>query len=122
MKNAVYTMVAIAFCLALGKLLQHFIGGLPASLYGMMIYCVLLQRGWITPDKVKNANFWFIKHMGVCFVPAGVGIINHYELIQQHGVSLVVIIFLSTFVLLTAIGVLAQWHFKEKLTFQTLLS
>jgi holin-like protein len=46
--------------------------------------------------------------MGVCFVPAGIGIINHFQLIQQHGVALIVIIFSSTFILLTVIGYLSE--------------
>jgi holin-like protein len=46
--------------------------------------------------------------MGVCLVPAGMGIINHYDLIQQHGLALVVIIFSSTFILLTVIGYLSE--------------
>ena len=106
-------MIAISCCLLLGKLLQHLVGGLPASLYGMIIYCALLQFGWVKAEKVKSANFWFIKNMGVCFVPAGVGIINHYELIQRHGFSLIAIIFVSTFMLLTVIGVLAQYRFNR---------
>ncbi len=113
MKNIIYTIAAISFCLLLGKLIQYIAGGLPASLYGMIIYCTLLQLGWLSGDKVSKANQWFIKNMGVCFVPAGVGIINHYELIQQHGLALIAIIFISTFILLTIVGLLAEFSFSS---------
>lgn len=108
MKNIIYTISAIIICLALGKTLNYCIGGLPASLYGMIIYCLFLQLGWLAPDKVHQANKWGINHMGVCFIPAAVGVINHFELIKNHGYSLVAIIFFTTFFLITFIGVLAE--------------
>jgi len=108
MKNIFYTIIAISICLTAGKILNSTIGGLPASLYGMIIYCLLLQLGWLVPNKVHQANQWGIKHMGVCFIPAAVGVINHFELIKNHGISIVVIILFTTFLLITFIGLLAQ--------------
>jgi len=108
MKNFFYTLFAISLSLALGKLANFAIGGLPASLYGMVIYCLLLQLNWLSPTRVKKANHWLVKNMGVCFVPAGVGIINHFDLIEQHGIALISIIFISTFVLLTLVALLSE--------------
>lgn len=108
MKNVLYTIFAISICLMLGKLANYLLAALPASLYGMIIYALFLQLNWFSPDKITKTNQWFIKHMGVCLVPAGMGIINHFQLIQQHGIALVVIIFSSTFILLTVIGYLSE--------------
>jgi holin-like protein len=46
--------------------------------------------------------------MGVCLVPAGMGIIDHFQLIQNHGIALVIIICSSTFILLTTVGYLSE--------------
>jgi len=119
MKNIFYTIFAISLSLALGRLVNFMIGGLPASLYGMVIYCLLLQLNWLNPTRVKVANHWFIKHMGVCFVPAGLGIINHFDLIKQHGIALIGIIFVSTFVLLTLVALLSE---RYLLTTKTIIS
>lgn len=108
MKNALYTFVIIIMCLGLGKLINHYIALLPASLYGMLIYCLLLQLRLVNYDTVSKANLYLIKHMGVFFVPAGVGIVNHLGLIQQHGLAIIAVIFISTFILLTLVGVLAE--------------
>lgn len=51
--------------------------------------------------------------MGVCFVPPGVGIINHFDLIQQHGIAIVAITFATTFILLTLIGLHYQRYATE---------
>jgi holin-like protein len=114
MNNVLYTIFSIALCLALGKLINYALGGLPASLYGMIIYSVLLQLHWLNPTNVSFTTQWFIKHMGVCFVPAGVGIVNHFSLIEQHGMALIAIIFISTFTLLTLVGLLSEKYFFLK--------
>jgi holin-like protein len=108
MKNVLYTLFAISICLLLGKLANALLAGLPASLYGMVIYAAFLQLNWFSPKKVTQANQWLIKHMGVCLVPAGMGIIDHYQLIQEHGIALIFIICSSTFILLTVIGYLSE--------------
>jgi len=108
MRNVFYTLFAISLSLLLGKLANTLLSGLPASLYGMIIYAVLLQLNWVSVDRVCLTNQWLIRHMGVCFVPSAIGIINHFELIQQHGVALIGIIFSSTFILLTVIGYLSE--------------
>lgn len=108
MKNSLYTALAIIFCLGLGKLVHHLITGLPASLYGMIFYCLFLQLGWLNADRVTLANQWIIKHMGICFIPAAVGVINHFELVKQHGFTIVISIVFTTFILLTFVGMLAE--------------
>lgn len=108
MKNIIYTAFAIGVCLGLGKLVNFYFSGLPASLYGMIFYCLLLQLSWLSPEKVSHANHWIIKNMGVCFVPAAVGVINHFDLLKQHGFTIVISIFFTTFVLLTFVGLAAE--------------
>jgi holin-like protein len=115
MKNVLYTIFAISISLLLGKLANNLLAGLPASLYGMVIYAIFLQLNWFSSEKVSVTNQWFIRHMGVCFVPAGIGIINHFQLIQQHGIALVSIIFSSTFILLTVIGYLSECFLTKPL-------
>jgi holin-like protein len=108
MNNVLYTLFVISVSLLLGKLANYLLAALPASLYGMIIYALFLQLNWFSAKKVTQTNQWLIKHMGVCLVPAGMGIINHFDLIEQHGLALVVIIFSSTFILLTVIGYLSE--------------
>jgi len=120
MKNIFYTLFAISLSLTIGKLINFAVGGLPASLYGMVVYCLLLQLKWLTPKRVSKTNHWLIKHMGVCFVPAGVGIINHFDLIAQHGIALIGIIFITTFILLTLVALLSEHYLTDNKTSSTI--
>ena len=108
MTNVLYTFFAISTSLLLGKLMHLLLAALPASLYGMIIYAIFLQLNWFNAIRVSKTNQWLVRNMGVCFVPAGIGIINHFELIKQHGIALIAIIFFSTFILLTLIGYLSE--------------
>lgn len=114
MKNIIYTLTAISGCLLLGKLANYYINSFPASLFGMVFYSLFLQLKVISAPKVMQMNNWIIKHMGVCFVPPGLGIINHYQLIKSHGIILVTIIFVTTFILLTLVGLLTQINENKK--------
>jgi|TARA_B110000902_G_scaffold262525_1_gene339576 holin-like protein len=108
LKNTLYSLFVIAGCLSLGKVIAANFGGLPASLYGMIIFTSVLHFQLANPEKISATISWIIQHMGVCFVPAGVGIINHYQLIREYGFTLVVIIFISTFILLSFVGLSYQ--------------
>jgi holin-like protein len=102
--NALYSSFAIFSCLALGKLCSYFAPILPGSLYGLIIFTVTLHFRLFNADHIKSTVVWCIKHMAVCFVPAGVGIINHFDLIKQFGIAIVAITFVTTFVLLSVVG------------------
>jgi len=113
MKNALYTFCAIAISLLMGKLIYALIPFVPASLYGMMFYCLLLKLNLVSPDKVEKTNQWLIRYMGICFVPAGVGIMNHFDLVKSYGFTILSIIIVSTFVLLTFVAWCSQKIFKQ---------
>jgi holin-like protein len=102
--NVLYSIFAIFSCLALGKLCSYFAPILPGSLYGLIIFTLTLHFRLFNADRIKSTVMWCLKHMGVCFVPAGVGIINHFELIKQFGIAIVAITFVTTFLLLTVVG------------------
>ena len=102
--HIVYSILSVSFCLLIGKFIEVFLPILPASLYGMAIFTLLLHYRLLNAQRIKPCIEWALANMAVCFVPAGVGIINHFELIKQHGIALIAIIFFTTFLLLTLVG------------------
>lgn len=118
-KNIAYSSFFIALCLMLGKLLNTFIGGLPASLYGMLFINVMLYFKLINAERIKQTIAWAIENMGVCFVPAGVGIIDHFDLLASYGLEIVGIIFFTTFILITFIGLAIEKSSAKQSTKQS---
>jgi len=116
LKNTVYSAFAIGICLAIGKFIAAEFHGLPGSLYGLILFTMSLHFSVFSAAKVQQSISWIISNMGVCFVPSGVGIINHFELIKQHGLTIVTIIFITTFLLLTLVGLWFERFNKIKLS------
>jgi len=112
--HIVYSLLSVTICLLAGKAIELFLPVLPASLYGMMIFTTLLHYRFLNAKRIQPCIEWALANMAVCFVPAGVGIINHYELIKNHGLMLVSIIFFTTFLLLTFVGITYQRQLNRK--------
>lgn len=114
--HIIYSLLSVTICLLAGKAIELFLPILPASLYGMMIFTALLHYRFLNAKRIQPCIEWALANMAVCFVPAGVGIINHYELIKNHGLMLVGIIFFTTFLLLTFVGLTYQRQLNRKET------
>jgi holin-like protein len=112
--HIIYSLLSVTICLLAGKAIELFLPVLPASLYGMMIFTALLHYRFLNAKRIQPCIEWALANMAVCFVPAGVGIINHYELIKNHGLMLVSIIFFTTFLLLTFVGFTYQRQLNRK--------
>ena len=106
--NHLYSLGAIALCLLLGYGINWLIDFLPASLYGMLALPLGLQLGVIDTKRMQQTIDWIIKNMGVCFVPAGVGIMEHQQLIQSYGIAITVLIIISTLLLILVVGFFYQ--------------
>jgi holin-like protein len=106
--HIIYSILSVGICLLSGKAIASFLPILPASLYGMMIFTALLHYRVLNAARIQSFIEYALANMAVCFVPAGVGIINHFELIKNHGFMLVTIIFLTTLLLLTFVGLCYQ--------------
>ncbi|OKY25931.1 MULTISPECIES: CidA/LrgA family protein [Thalassotalea] len=114
MPAPLYSLIAILACLFTGYGIHFAIGGLPPSLYGMILFTISLHYRLIDDKTVANSISWTLKNMGVCFVPAGVGIIEHYDIVKSHGITLVIITFVSTWLLLTFVGWTVQQQENKK--------
>jgi putative effector of murein hydrolase LrgA (UPF0299 family) len=78
---------------------------LPGPVVGLMILLVALfiarRRGRVDASTVDRTSLGMVSNgllasLGVLFVPAGVGVIQHLHLLGQHGPALFVTLLLST--------------------------
>lgn len=97
----------ILLCLTLAKLVMHFIGGsFPAPLLGMVILLTLLLSGIVKEHYVMPCASPILNIMPIFFIPAGVGFIEHIDLIKSNGpflVSVVLLVPSSTLLLVSAV-------------------
>ncbi|MBU3031538.1 CidA/LrgA family protein [Paracoccus marinaquae] len=79
---------------------------LPGPVVGLILLvgsCLLRPA---LADRIRPATMGLLQHLSLFFVPAGVGIVAHWELLRTHGMGLALAVMGST-VLAIAAGALA---------------
>ena len=105
-------ILAISF---LGELMHQVLPlPVPASIYGMVILFVGLITGMIQLDWVKDAGKFLIEIMPVMFIPAAVGIIDKIEELKAIMIPMLIITFVTTFIVMTITGKTAEWIIKRQ--------
>jgi len=91
--------IVLLVCQLSGEVLVAFTGiPLPGPVLGMLLLFIgLLLRGGIPEDLNKMAD-GLLAHLSLLFVPAGVGVIAHAQLIGSELLPIAISLFLSTFI------------------------
>ncbi len=114
MWNVLYSLLAILGCLLLGYGVSYLVGGIPASLYGMLILTTLLSFNIIKAERIKQTIQWIIANMGICFVPTSIGIVEYVSLIKSYGLIITVAVIFTTLLLMTIVGFLYQYVIENE--------
>ncbi|WP_161599303.1 CidA/LrgA family protein [Reinekea blandensis] len=104
--------VLIAFWLG-GTVLVDWLGWpIPGSVVGLLgLWLVLvINRG--VPQWLKPPANLLIRYLTLLFVPAGVGLINHWDRLMTSGLAMVAIIAVST--LLAAVAMVGIFKITQR--------
>ncbi len=80
----------------------------PASIYGIVILLLCLETGMIRVDAVKEVSVFFIAIMPVLFIPAAVGVIESWRMIQTKLAAYIVITVITTVLVMAVSGKAVQ--------------
>jgi holin-like protein len=81
---------------------------IPGPVLGMvMLFVTLLIRGQI-PKSLNNASNALLSHLSLLFVPAGVGMMVHFDRIADEWLPITLALFLSTVITMIATAVIMQ--------------
>jgi holin-like protein len=86
----------------------------PGSVLGMVMLTGALQLRWIRLAWVRPAADLLLRHMGLLFVPPGVAVMVHAELIRAEWLPIVAGSVVSTVVVLVVVGRVQQ-RFEQRL-------
>ena len=101
-------LIIIAISL-IGELLSFIIPlPVPAGIYGIILMLFLLCTGLLKVGQIKEVSSFLIEIMPVMFIPAGVGLMQSYDLLAPSIVAYTVIIFVSTVAVMVVSGLAAQ--------------
>ncbi|QGM80360.1 CidA/LrgA family protein [Otariodibacter oris] len=101
--------------LYLGKLLSLLIPiGIPESIWGMLILFTSMVIGLIKVTWVLPASTPLTRYMTLFFLPICAGVVDQFDMLNQHVDSLIFANFFSTMLSLILLGYLAQKLFTHK--------
>ncbi len=70
----------------------------PASVIGMILLFILLRAHILKVDHIREKSDFLLENMAFFFIPAGVSIINYFDVLKNWVVQLIVICVVSTVV------------------------
>lgn len=83
---------------AAGEALAHGLAlPFPGPVIGLVLLLAALQLSWVR-EPVAAAAELLLAHLSLLFVPVGVGVITHLGLVSRHGLQLLSVVVLSTWV------------------------
>ncbi|MCD0417742.1 CidA/LrgA family protein [Rubrivivax sp. JA1024] len=83
---------------AAGESLTHALAWpFPGPVVGMVLLLPLLRWRAVREPVEATAGF-LLAHLSLLFVPVGVGVVAHLDLVVEHGVALLAVIVVSTWI------------------------
>lgn len=114
MKYIIQFEIILAISLA-GELLNRLIPlPVPASIYGMAILFTALCTGVIKVSAVKEAGMFLISILPIMFVPAAVGLLDSWGVMQGFLTAVIAVTIVSTITVIAASGLVTQFIIKRK--------
>jgi holin-like protein len=86
----------------------------PGSIIGLVILFVLLQLKIIKLSWVEKGGNLLLAELLLFFIPAVVGLINYTDVIKQYGLQIMTVIAVSTVLVMSVTGVVAELVAKRK--------
>ncbi|GGB87887.1 murein hydrolase transporter LrgA [Marinobacterium zhoushanense] len=93
-------------CQLIGELLVVALGlPVPGPVVGMLLLLsLLLLTGRRVPEALRKVVDGLLGHLALLFVPAGVGLMNHFGLLAREWVMLAVTLVVSTAITMAVTG------------------
>lgn len=102
-------------CQLAGETLQLATGlPVPGPVAGMVLLFAWLVREGRVDAETERVTGGLLEHLSLLFVPAGVGVVLHLELIAAEWVAILAALFVSTFVAILVAAATMRWLAKPE--------
>ena len=81
---------------------------IPASVYGLILMLIALQFHIVQLEQVQDTARFFIEIMPVMFIPAGVGLLNSWNVLQPICIPVILITLLTSIIVMGVTGQVTQ--------------
>ena len=87
---------------------------MPASIYGLVLLFIALMTGLVKLPQVHEAARFLIEIMPLMFIPAGVGLLETWDVIAPAWLEYVAVTVISTWVVMIVSGRVTQFVIRRK--------
>lgn len=99
----------------LGELLYSSLNiPIPGNILGMLLLLILLLTGLLKMSMIEDVSNFMLKHLSFFFIPAAVGLITSFSLLQGRWTALLMIVVISTFIVAVVTGLTTQLLMKRR--------
>lgn len=90
--------IAIIFSICwVSLVIEHFLPfSFPASVIGMILLFLLLLTGILKIDRIQEKSDFLLSNMAFFFIPAGVNVINYFDILKTAMIPLLIICLVAT--------------------------
>jgi len=114
MKYIIQFAIILAICY-LGDLIHSFFHiPIPGNVLGMVLLLVLLLTGVIKLSMIEDVSNFLLKHLSFFFIPAAVGFITCFTVLEGKWTALFIISVVSTFIIAVITGATVQILIKRR--------
>lgn len=102
-------LIIILLISFVGEILNYLLPlPVPASIYGLLLLFAGLVSGVIPLEKVKDTGHFLVEIMPLMFIPAAVGLLESWGVLQPVWMPIITITVVSTVVVIAAAGLTTQ--------------
>lgn len=92
-----------------GELLKEFLPfSVPASIYGLVLMLLALMTGIIKVEQVNDVSTFLLDVMSVMFIPASVGLMESWHVMQSILIPAAILCIVGTLVVMVVSGRVTQ--------------
>lgn len=92
--------IAIIFSVCwISQVIEHFLPfAFSASIIGMILLFLCLASGLLKIEHIQEKSDFLLSNMAFFFIPAGVSIINYFDVLKSNAWQILLICILTTFI------------------------
>ena len=107
-------LLIILFYAFLGELCNFLLPfPIPGSIYGIVFLLLSLNFKIISLDQIKETGKFLVEIMPIMFIPAAIGLIDLWPILQNNLVAYVLIVLASTTLVMGVAGKVCEWVVKK---------
>ncbi|MDR5658751.1 CidA/LrgA family protein [Serpentinicella sp. ANB-PHB4] len=109
MKMLRQALIILGICLLAEVIQQIFSLTIPANVIGMILLLLFLLSGIVKVEMVEDSARFLLKHLAFFFVPAGVSLMNNFEMLKGNWLRIFAVVIISTIIVQVVTGCSVQY-------------